>query len=37
VGFELTALVMIATDCIVTCKSNYNMITTMILYFMTLY
>ena len=28
VGFELTALVMIDTDCICSCKSNYHAITT---------
>jgi len=27
-GFELTALVVIGTDCIGSCKSNYHMITT---------
>jgi hypothetical protein len=29
VGFELTTLVVIGTDCISNCKSNYHMITTM--------
>ena len=29
VGFELTTLVVIGTDCIGSCKSNYNMIMTM--------
>jgi hypothetical protein len=29
VGFELTTLVVIDTDCIGSCKSNYHMITTM--------
>ena len=28
-GFELITLVMIVTDCIGSCKSNYHMITTM--------
>ena len=28
-GFELTTLVMIGTDCISSCKSNYHTITTM--------
>ena len=28
-GFELTMLVVIGTDCIGSCKSNYHMITTM--------
>jgi hypothetical protein len=28
VGFELIALVVIATDCICSCKSNYHRITT---------
>ena len=28
-GFELTTLVVIGTDCIGSCKSNYYMITTM--------
>ena len=28
VGFKLTALVVIGTDCISSCKSNYHMITT---------
>ena len=28
VGFELTTLVVIGTDCIGSCKSNYHMITT---------
>ena len=28
-GFKLTTLVMIGTDCTGSCKSNYNMITTM--------
>ena len=27
-GFELTTLVVIATDCTVSCKSNYHTITT---------
>jgi hypothetical protein len=27
-GFELTALVVIGTDCIGSCKSNYHMLTT---------
>ena len=29
VGFKLTMLVVIGTDCIAGCKSNYHMITTM--------
>jgi hypothetical protein len=29
VGFELTTLVVISTDCIGSCKSNYHTITTM--------
>ena len=29
VGFELTTLVVIGTDCIGSCKSNYHTITTM--------
>jgi hypothetical protein len=29
VGFELTTLVVIGTDCISNCKSNYYTITTM--------
>ena len=29
VGFELTTLVVIGTDCICSCKSNYHTITTM--------
>jgi len=28
-GFELATLVVIGTDCIGSCKSNYHMITTM--------
>ena len=28
VGFELTTLVMLGTDCIGSCKSNYHTITT---------
>jgi hypothetical protein len=28
VGFKLTTLVVIGTDCIGSCKSNYHMITT---------
>ena len=28
-GLELTTLVVIGTDCIDSCKSNYHMITTM--------
>jgi hypothetical protein len=29
VGFELTTLVLIGTDCIDSCKSNYHTTTTM--------
>jgi len=28
-GFELTTLVVIGTDCTVSCKSNYHMITSL--------